>query len=99
MDLTWSHVINKAIPGGTATDIRRKRLLEALTRAGRLVFVNEIQNLDAALVFAYAEKTSKTVNRDLNHLVNLDLVIQIGRKFKANTDSILAFLPVRKNSD
>jgi Fic family protein len=98
MDLTWSHVINEAIPGGTTTDVRRKRLLEALTRSGKPVSINEIQDLDAALVFAYADKTSKTINRDLNHLVNLDLVIQkIGRKYQANTNSILAFLPVRKN--
>ena len=51
------------------------------------------------LVKAYAGKTPKTVQRDLNTLVEMGLIARDGRKVRARREVILAFLPLRMKPD
>ena len=43
----------------------------------------------------YTKKTSKTVQRDLNTLRKMDLVVREGRRVRANREIILSFLPLK----
>ena len=44
-------------------------------------------------------KTAKTMQRDLNGLVEMGLIVRDGRKVRARREVILAFLPLRKQPD
>ncbi len=48
------------------------------------------------LAKAYAGKTSKTLQRDLNELTQQDLIERDGRKVRARRELIFAFLPLKK---
>ncbi len=98
LDLTWRNVVFTNLPGTSPANERRRQLIWGLTTAGALVAPAEIPNLNPALAVAYNEKTAKTLSRDLNALVELGLVERVGRGYQAYTQSILAFLPLRKNS-
>jgi hypothetical protein len=47
---------------------------------------------------AYASKTPKTVQRDLNVLSRMGLIVRDGRKIRALREVILAFLPLHRKT-
>jgi Fic family protein len=59
--------------------------------------ISKITEFTPRLAKAYAGKTGKTVQRDLNMLATHHLVYRDGRKIKANRELILAFLPLRNH--
>ena len=80
--LVWrSHVDEVMAPHDTAAGRRRRELARTLPLRDP-VQPSEIRILSAHLAAAYAGKTSKTITRDINHLVSLGLVERTGRSIR-----------------
>ncbi len=72
---------------------RQKRLILDLTihRFDEAVSKDEIRDVSNALYMAYAERNKRMIQRDLNALVDMELLIQDGKGYKPNTDILLGF--------
>lgn len=96
-DLVWrNYVYERFHNKNSPSDTRQRHLALDLGLKRDWVPVAEITELTTRLAKAYAAKTTKTVNRDLNALVSLGLLDRVGRKVRARREIILAFLPLRK---
>jgi Fic family protein len=92
LEVTWENHVHRQFRGkDTQARSRRKHLVldmprEAVTKA-------DIRHISVRVAEEYHGKTDKTVTRDLNALVRMDLMRKVGRRYQANRGSILAFLP------
>ncbi len=95
---TWRNYVYERFGKGSTAHLRRRRLVLALsniTENDGWVPVSKIPELTAKLAKAYANKTRKTLTRDLNAIVQMSLIQQAHRSVRANKRRILAFLPER----
>jgi hypothetical protein len=101
-DTTWRNYVYELFGKGSPAQFRRRRLVLALsgvTENKGWVHVTNIPELSPRLVREYANKTPKTLARDLNALSQMNLILREGRQVKANKELILAFLPASANID
>ena len=77
----------------TRTQQRRKRLVLDLTdhRFEDPVRKGDIPDITAALARAYRDKTERTIQRDLNALVDMGLLKKDENGYKPNTDILMVF--------
>jgi Fic family protein len=75
--------------------IRQRILVLALTAAGRPVPSDQVRFLTPQLAELYAQKTPKTLARDLAAVVEMGLVEKGEGGYRARMETILAFLPLR----
>ncbi|MDE2635990.1 MAG: Fic family protein [Chloroflexota bacterium] len=77
----------------SASRQRQKRLILDLTihRFGEAVSKDEIRDVSNALYMAYAERNKRMIQRDLNALVDMELLIHDETGYKPNTDILLGF--------
>jgi hypothetical protein len=66
----------------------------ALTEHGPAA-ARRIPQLTPALTSEYHDKSLRTVSRDINALLDAELIIRAGDRIEANTSMIEAFLPWR----
>jgi len=98
----WENFVYQRFGSGGEAHIRRRRLvldLSKVTNEKGWVQVKDISDLSPRLARAYANKTEKTLSRDLNELKRMELILRQGRKVKANKAQILAFLPARAGNE
>lgn len=96
-DIVWRNYVHEIFAKKSGSAHARQRLLALELGAQKSwVPVQEIMDLTVTLAKAYAGKTNKTVQRDLNHLVELGLVKREPKRVRACRELIQAFLPVRK---
>ncbi len=85
--------------GGAAVVKRRRELIIEMSPPDRrkALTPGEISLLSPHLARLYADRTQKTLRRDLAELKNLGLVVTDGTgRFRAHVETIEAFLPARK---
>ena len=71
---------------------RQKRLILDLTdRFEQPIKKEEIRDLTPAVSRAYSQKTKRTIQRDLNELVKMELLKREAAGYKPNTDILFAF--------
>jgi Fic family protein len=100
MDVVWRNFVHEQFKNKNShTDTRQKSAALDLGAKGDWIQIGEITELTTRLARAYAGKTPKTVQRDINALIKMGLIIRDGRKVKANREVILAFLPLAKKTD
>lgn len=95
---TWLNYVYERFGKGSDAHLRRRRLVLALSKAtdnDGWVRISEVGALTPKLAQAYAIKTTKTLARDLNAIVQMGLVEKSGRLVRENKRLILAFLPAR----
>ncbi|MBN1287776.1 MAG: Fic family protein [Anaerolineae bacterium] len=80
----------------TESNRRKRRLLLDLSKETEPAPLAEIRHISTRIAEAYATLTDKTVERDIRQLVSMRLVRRTPRGFRANTESVLAFLPPRR---
>ena len=98
-DVVWRNFVHERFQNrNSPTDTRQRHLALDLGDGEDWVEVGKVTELTPRLAKAYAGKTSKTVQRDLNGLVEMDLIARDGRRVRARREIILAFLPLRKKS-
>lgn len=93
--VAWINYVHEKFGSQKSPSDRRQRdvVLAMATREG-FVKASDIKQLDAQIAAQYANKTPKTVSRDLNRLKKLRLVEVTAEGYRANTRIMRAFLPV-----
>lgn len=96
-DITWQNYLHELFQNrSSASDVRQRHLALDLGIRNDWVNVSEIVELTPRLAKAYANKTPKTVQRDLNVLAGMKLIDRVARRVRARRELIFAFLPLRK---
>lgn len=97
MDVAWVNYVHERFVGKKgASDLRRRELVLQLSEREGPVKISDIMDMSARTAREYAGKTDKTLTRDLNALVDLELIRRLpGRRVRARKAIIRAFLPWR----
>lgn len=88
-------VVRRCVDDDSPTAKRQRALVLALTIPNP-VPRSKLTLLSPEVAAAYANKTSKTLSRDLNTLLRMQLVRSYPEGFRANTGLMAAFMPMRK---
>ena len=96
-DVVWRNYAHELFPHkNSKSAVRQRHLALDLGMKNDWVQVSEVRELSPRLAAAYAIKTAKTVQRDLNALLMMGLIAREGNKIRARREIILSFLPLRK---
>jgi len=96
LDVSWRDYVYATFKDKKGDVAKRRRdLVLALSRKEEPVPLIEIRHVSANVAEAYAGKTAKTVTRDVNALVEMDLVGLTPKGIRAKREKMLAFLPKR----
>lgn len=99
-DVVWRNFVHERFQNrNSRADTRQRHLALDLGDDGDWVEVAKVTELTTRLAKAYAGKTSKTVQRDLNALLEMGLIARDGRRIRARREVILAFLPLRRATE
>ena len=97
LKLAWEHFVYgefRRIPSSPAMR-RRREVTLALGRVAAAVRKQAIPDLSPNLARRYADRTGKTLTRDMNWLVKRDFVERGEDGYRAKVDSMRAFRPAR----
>jgi len=97
LGLAWEHFVYgefRRMPSSTAMR-RRREVALVLGRSGATVPRRAIPDLNADLARSYAQKTAKTLTRDMNWLVRRELLERGRGGYRAKVESMRAFQPAR----
>lgn len=96
-EIAWRNYVHEEFREKKGTsDKRRRDLLLDLSIQKDPVNFKDIPSITPRMAKAYADKTRMTVIRDIEALVDMDLVIREGRQIRPKKELILAFLPRRR---
>jgi Fic family protein len=93
--IAWEHLVYETFHAepSTGANARRRMLVLALGAAEHPVPKSAIVDLTPALTRAYAVKTAKTLTRDLNWLLDRDLVLRGAHGYRARVERMHSFQP------
>ncbi|MBX7149715.1 Fic family protein [bacterium] len=95
-DVAWRNYVHELFQSkNSMSNIRQKHLALDLGMQKDWVNYSQVAELTTRLAKAYAGKTSKTIQRDLNLLEEMGLVERNARQVRAKIEIILYFLPLR----
>lgn len=99
-DVAWANYVHEQFHDKNgSSDVRRRHLVLALSSAPIGVAISKITELSPELVREYFGKTGKTLVRDLNALLGMDLIVKEPKGIvRARREKILAFLPWRSSN-
>ena len=98
-DLVWRNYVHELFKNkSSAAQVRQLQLALDLGSKEEWVAVHDVAELSPKLAKAYANKTAKTIQRDLNLLVEQGLVVRKSKRVRARRELILSFLPLRRQS-
>ena len=99
LQVHWIHYVHSRFGDReTATDRRRRRLVIDLSASAQPVPLSKLRHISPRVAESYASKTEKTVNRDVNHLLQLGLVERTREGVRARTEIMRAFLAPKRAS-
>lgn len=95
-DLTWRNYVHELFQHkNSGSDVRQRHLALDLGMQTGWVQIGTIPELTPRLAKAYANRTSKTLQRDLNRLAGMGIIIREPKQVRARRELIFAFLPLR----
>lgn len=95
-DVAWRNYVHELFQSKTSASVtRQKHLALDLGTQPDWVAYAAIPELTTRLARAYAGKTNKTIQRDLNILQEMGLIERDTRQVRARREIILSFLPLR----
>ena len=94
-EVAWVNYVHTVFHSNNSpTDVRRRHIVIALSRYPAGIGHSQIAALTPELMREFHGKTPKTVMRDLNALLELDLIVRLPKGLvRAKREKILAFLP------
>ena len=93
----WVNFVHEQFRDRTsATDIRRRHLVLDLTAAAEPLALARVRRISPRVAEAYAGKTDKTIQRDLNALERMDLIERTPTGVRVRREQLRAFLPGRR---
>ncbi len=95
IDVAWRNFVHERFRDkNSAGDTRRRHLILDLSASPKqTVLRSELELVSPRVARAYANKTLKTLTRDINLLQTSKLLRREGDGYRANKEIILAFLP------
>jgi Fic family protein len=97
LDVTWINYVHQLFDDrDSPTQTRRRHLVLDLSRQAEPVAWSRLSAVSPRVVEDYASRTRKTLTRDINELVKLELVKRTARGYLANKDIVFAYLPARR---
>ena len=95
----WKNYVHDSFKNkDSVSEIRQRRVVLDLSEFSEPVPIKEIRHISTRLAEAYARKSLKTIQRDINKLVEMDLVKKTKDGIRVKRELMLAFLPgVRSN--
>ena len=98
--VAWVHFVHEQFrTAHGATDRRRRTLALALSSLTDTVTLDELPSLGVGVARAYAGLSRRTLMRDVEALVQMQLLRRDGSGLRVNRGLILAFLPWRYEGD
>lgn len=95
-DVTWRNYVHEKFKDKSGEmHTRQRRLALDLSKQDKPVPISKLREITPRIALAYANKTQKTLVRDLNALKAMGLVEPTSGGYRAMKDIILAFLPGR----
>ncbi len=95
-DVTWKNYVHEQFKDkNSAADVRRRHLVLDLSRTKDPVPLPKIRQISPRIAESYANKTAKTITRDINILTSMGLVKWTLEGLRAKREIVLAFLPGR----
>ena len=99
-DIVWLNYVHMLFQHKSSpSDTRQRNLALDLGARRDWVPIADIAELTPRLAKAYAGKTTKTIQRDLNVLKKFELIARADRKVRARREIIQSFLPLRHKPD
>lgn len=99
-DAAWQNYVHELFRGKDGAGGTRQRYLALdLGQRREWVEISEVDELTPRIAKAYAGKSPKTLQRDLNDLLVLDLVQRKPGKVRAHREVIHAFRPLRRTEE
>ena len=90
----WINYIHDSFRGKESpADIRRRHLVIDLTAQKDPTPISKVRRITPRIAEAYANKTDKTIQRDINDLEKMGLIIRTSSGIVANQEMIRAFIP------
>ena len=95
-DVAWRNYVHERFGDKKSpNEIRRRHLVLDLSRQEQPVPLTNLAQISPRVAAAYARRTRKTLSRDLNALLKMDLIVKEETGYRARRELILAFLPIR----
>lgn len=95
--ISWEHYVHsRFVARKSPADLRQRDLLLDLATRTLPVPVSDLPMLSPRIAAAYAGRTRKTLSRDVNALVEAELVERTPEGVRARLEIVLAFLPRRR---
>jgi len=95
--ISWISYVHEVIDKKSASSRRQLKLILALSATWDEVPPSKLTTLTPEVAKLYANKTAKTISRDINKLEQLGLLVRVKRKsgnfVRARQETILSFLP------
>lgn len=96
LDLAWRDYVREAFTGRALeqpTSVKRRQMGLVLSMDLEKDYPeNEIIRVNEAIQTAYANRTKRTLTRDLQALLEMHLVLQTERGYRANTDVLRVYM-------
>ena len=100
LDVTWENYVHDKFRNmNSATNTRRRHLVLDLSLGSSAVPLTNIREMNPRTAAAYANRTDKTLNRDITALEHMGLVRRTKDGILPCRELILAFLPIVGPSD
>ncbi len=93
--VAWNDYVHETFSQrNSSAEIRQRHLVLDLSRQTQPVSLKKMTEISPRIAKAYADKTTKTLSRDLNALRDMGLIRLRSNGYVANKEIIFAFLPV-----
>jgi Fic family protein len=102
LETSWENYIFETFKEHKRTEKTMKRaraLVLELSRQAEPVPRDKLTTLSQKLMELYKDGSPMMLTRDLNELVRLDLIEKTDKGYKAKTEKMLAFIPIRARSN
>ena len=98
MSVHWINYIHAEFQNkNRRTDLRRRRLIIDLSKEEKPIPISEVRHISPRIAEEYANKTQKTIKRDINKLSQMELIVKSEEGIRAKKEIMLAFIPpIRK---
>lgn len=95
-DVAWRNFIHESFRDQTSPGAERQRRLALdLSQKSDPVSLSELAEISPRIAKAYANKTDKTLRRDVDKLLKMELIRKEKDGYLANKELLLAFLPAK----
>ena len=95
-DVTWQNYVHNIFKNNSGeAAIRQRRLVLDLSHTSEPIPLSKLPEISPRMAKAYAKKTSRTLVRDVNNLIEKGLIRKERKGYLPNRELILAFLPVK----